>query len=63
MIRTIIERFRLKLYDEETGKMLNYLTLNISNKEVLNDIAHERAYRITKYYGLILLLQIFSFIN
>lgn len=50
----IVKKLNARFYDEETGNMLNYLTLKVSDKLIEKDIAAERAIRIDKYYPIVL---------
>ena len=56
--KRIIEFF----YDKDTDYMLNYITLNVSNKEVRKDIDQERAERINKIYFIILIVCSIGFV-
>ena len=42
MFRTILARIRAKLYDTETGYLLNYVTLGVKNKQIQKEINNER---------------------
>ena len=50
------------LYSKDTDYMLNYITLNVSNKEVRKDIDQERTERINKIYNIILVVCSIGFV-
>ena len=61
-MNNIRKRITEFFYDKDTDNMLNYITLNVSNKEVRKDIDQERAERINKIYFIILLVCSIGFV-
>ena len=53
MFGIILARFRSKCFDKETGYLLDYLTLDVKNKQIQKEISNERNQRLHKYYWLV----------
>lgn len=53
---------RGKLFKQETGFLLNYLTLDISSQDITNQVREHRAAQFTRLIGLFFLLCILSFL-
>ena len=51
MLRIVKNKLNNFLYDKDTGYMLNYLTLSVTDKIIEKDISSERAERILKSTG------------
>jgi len=51
-----------KLYQQETGFMLNYLTLHIANSTIANQLKEHRAAQFKRIFGIFFILSVLAFI-